>query len=186
MKAAFWAEAPAVELSQGDLIAGVWVGSQFHPRASLKRGPTQKGGATTWLEGTELAVGSDGFGHFLARGKESYALVTTESCEIDKKGGKVPILVAPVLDMNALGDEQFREVVRMRRRYAFFPLPAVEGHFNESYVDLRAMSFVHRPVLEGSTRVASATPEGVEQLAAHIVGFFTRVSMSELKAASNA
>lgn len=164
------------------MLAGVWVGSQFHPRMSLKRGATQKGGGAAWIDdGPALNPTSDGFGHYLARGKSAFALVLSDSCEMDKRGGKVPVLVAPVISLTVVGDEATRETIRNERRYAFFPVDALAEQIDASYVDFRAISYVPRQVLDDSTRVASGDPLGIERLTAHLVGFFTRISLRELR-----
>jgi hypothetical protein len=185
LKAAFWAAEVADDLSQGDVVAGVWIGSQFTPRASLVRGPTQKGGIEVWRQGTDLALDpKTNYGHFLARGRESLAMVLTESCEIDKKQKAVPVLVAPLIALEMIKDEKHRDTIRQERRHAFFPIEALQGKFEESYVDLRAITYLPRDVLDGADRVASVTSSGVQRLAAHIVGFFTRIDLNSITVTS--
>lgn len=183
MSQAYWAESLATELSQGDLLEGVWVGSQFHPRAGLQRGPTAKGGAVTWIELSEWKSGADGRGHFLARGRSTSALVLSQSCEIDKKGGSAPVLIAPVLDLGAtVSAHADQENIRRGLRYAFFPLEGRADLLQESYVDFRAISYVPRAVLDASKRMASGSDAGLRRLEAHLVAFFTRIPMNQLKA----
>lgn len=183
MTARYWSPGPATELSQCDLLAGVWIGSQFHPRTSLVRGPTVKGGGIVWHQDAQWKPSSDGLGHYLARGRQTYALVLSQSCEIDKRGGKSPVLVAPVVDLAAgVQDVESRERIRAGRRYAFFPLEGLPGVLQESYVDFRAISYVPRAVLDEAERPASATESGLERLSSHLVAFFTRISLSSVKA----
>ena len=122
--------------------------------------------------GYEWIPGADGMGYYLSRGREAFAIVLSQSCEIDKKGSKAPVLVAPVLPLaQTVPDVQVRQLIREGRRYAFFPLNELEGHIDESYVDLRAVSFFPRAVLDASDRIGSATDVGAGRLVAHLVGF---------------
>lgn len=178
-----WASALAGDLSQGDLVSDIWVGSQAAPRTALTRGPTAKGGASVWHGGPAWRPEADGRGYFLAQGRSAYALVLSQSCEIDKRGGKGPVLVAPVLPLEeTIADAANREVIRSGRRFAFFPLPSLAPHFPESYVDLRAISYLSRKALDSATRVLSSTEAGTQTLATHLVAFFTRIDVNALLA----
>ena len=176
----YWAETPEDELSQGDLLADSWIGTTVSPRVGLARGATAKGGLLNWQE-APFSTGPDGLGHFLSRGKPAHCIVLSQSCEIDKKGGKAPVLIAPVIDLvAAVQDDAVREKIRSAGRYAFFPLPALGEVIRESYVDLRAITYVPRVVLDGLPRAASASTHGARALTAHLVGFFTRVDLEQL------
>jgi len=179
--ASYWAADIANELSQGDLVSDAWVGASANPRAGLISAPTGKGGLKFWQEAAWKAD-EQGFGHFLSRGRATHALILSQSCEIDKKGGKAPVLYAPVLGLQAsVKDEAAREVIRAGNRYAFFYLPAIDGIIEESYVDLRAITYAPRAVIDVSFRRASASEEGAGALAAHLVAFFTRVDVAQIK-----
>ncbi|MDO9357894.1 MAG: hypothetical protein Q7T70_02735 [Polaromonas sp.] len=133
-----------------------------------------------WQE-TAWKADQQGFGHFLSRGRAVQALILSQSCEIDKKGGKAPVLFAPVLDLqNSVKDEAQREIIRSGSRFAFFYLPALAGILPESYVDLRAISYAPRAVMDAWLRQGSASEDGANLLAAHLVAFFTRVDVTQI------
>lgn len=175
----FWAEKLADELSQGDLLSGAWIGGTADPRQALRKG-TGKGGAVIWTGVNALAPEQDGKAPYLSRGRQCFALVLSQDCEMDKKGGAVPVLVAPVLALETLAPEM-RDIVRQHRRHAFLHLPAV-GPIEESYCDLRAISFVPRPVVDELGRVASASAEGELRLAAQVIMFLFRRDVGDLTA----
>ena len=158
----------------------MWVGSQPSPRVSLERGATARGGKLIWNETSAWVAGKDGLGHFLGRGRQTLSVVLSQSCEIDKRGGKAPVLVAPVVPLSSITDDRVRENIRMGGRYAFFPLPAVDDIVVDSYVDLRAISYLPRNVLDSARRLASASEAGALDLAAHLVAFFTRIRYSAI------
>ncbi len=177
----YWASDLAGELSQGDLLSDAWIGAAPHPRTALLRGPTQKGNLNFWQESAWKAD-AQGFGHFLARGKSHQALVLSQNCEIDKNGGKAPVLIAPVLGLASIPDEKMRDTVRAGNRFAFFYLPSLEGVLPESYVDLRAITYTARAGLAQLTRHGSAAEKGSAALIAQLVAFFTRIDVDEIKA----
>ncbi|WP_017757036.1 hypothetical protein [Pseudacidovorax intermedius] len=175
----YWAAALEADLSQGDLISDAWIGATVVPRTGLKHS-TGKGGVKIWSE-SPFAAGPDGAGHFLARGRESFSLVLSQSCEIDKQGSKAPVLVAPVVDLaKTVPDPDLRQRYRSGGRYAFFPLPELPGYLPESYVDLRAITYMPRAVIDSLARHGSASASGLHSLTAHLVAFFTRVDMKQL------
>jgi len=175
--AGFWASELAEELSQGDLLAGAWVGCTIHPRTALKK-VTGKHGATLWHEASSLVPGTDGKAPYLSRGQQALTLVLSQSCEIDKKGGKLPVLLAPVLPLSNL-PSQMQENVRAARRHAFLHVPAV-GSVPESYCDLRAICFVPRPVVDELGRIASTSEEGELRIAAQVMMFLFRRDIGPL------
>lgn len=179
----FWRVDVADDLSQGDLLGDTWIGSQPSPRVGLKRGATAKGGSVIWNEQDTWTAGSDGCGYFLGRGRQAYSLVLSHSCEIDKRGGKAPVLVAPVLSLlDHTKDESQREFVRAGRRYAFFYLGNLPcGLDGEFYADLRAITYLPRAVLDELPRIASGSGAGVQELSTHLVAFFTRVPMADIR-----
>ena len=109
-------------------------------------------------------------------------MVVSHSCEIDKKGGKGPVLVAPVLSLAlTIKAPTDRDFIRSGRRFAFFYVPAQGTLVEESYVDLRGTTYLRRKALDSSTRVLSSSADGVERLVAHLVAFLTRIDVEGLK-----
>ena len=175
----YWSDALVDELSQGDLLCETWVGTTVVPRVGLKRGPTAKGGKISWEESIWTPT-TDGFGYFLGKGRNIHAIVLSQSCEIDKAGGKLPVLIAPVFPMSNISDLAMQENVRTGRRFAFLPLPAIDGVLTESYADFRAITYLPRAVVDQSERKCSVTDDGADRLAAQLVGFFTRLPFDAL------
>lgn len=175
----FWAPAPSLELSPGDLLTGALIGSSEMPPVPLKL-KSFKAGETAWAE-IPWTPDGNGRGNFLAVGRMVAIMVISHGCEIDKKDGKSPILVAPVFPISALSQDH-QTVVRAGERHAFLPVPEVAGHIAESYVDLRLVSYLQRPMIQSLTRAGSATLEGQDRLAAHLIGFLTRIDLDKLLA----
>ena len=82
--------------------------------------------------------------------------------------------------LSTVTDAAMRGVIRSGDRYAFFPLPALAGVLDEAYVDLRAIAYLPRVVIDDAPRRASASEDGAADLAAHIVAFFTRIPVTKL------
>lgn len=176
---AYWAEALAEEISQGDLLDGAWIGTSASPRVGLKKAPTKSKGGVSWDESVWTSDANN-LGHFLARGRKVHALVLSQSCEIDKKGGVLPVLLAPIFPLSVIQSEEIRQKTRMGERFAFLYLDPIEGVIEESYVDLRAITYVPRAVVDQCTRKASAGVDGTDRLSAQLVAFFTRISMDSI------
>src|SRR5260221_6362659 len=81
--AGWWETQPVPELSQGDVLADVPLGTVTHPIKYLKTAAL-KGGAPGWSEHLEWNSGRDGLGFYLERGKLSLAIVLSWGCQIDK------------------------------------------------------------------------------------------------------
>ena len=175
----YWADEVAAELSQGDLLQNIWVGTSTNPRRGLQAGSTLPKGIKSWIEGDWKE--SDGFGHFLARGQNISAVVISQSCELDKQGGKMPVLVAPVLSIDTITVEAMRDNVREGRRHAFLPLPAIAGLLQESYLDLRRITHIPRPVIDLCDRVRSVSTAGEQRLIAQLVLFLTRIDEKKIR-----
>lgn len=180
MTAPHWAPTLAESLTQGDLIRDAWVGAQFHPRAALKGGPTGHGGLRTWHQHPTWHPNGDGFGHYLARGRVAFAVIISYSCEIDKPGA--PVLIAPVVSLSTVSAEETKAKIIAGEKYSSFAIPELASVIESSYVDLRAITYVPRAVVDQSQRCASATDHGMQRLMAHLIGFFTRVPMSAFQA----
>ena len=147
----------------------------------MKKGHTRKGNAQSWDEqpGFKATLGN-GRGHFLAEGVEYPAIVITEDCEIDKKDGAAHIAVAPVFPLTLVQDPETRDVVRAGRRYPFLPLDAIPNVIDESYADLRFITFANRKLIDAASRRVSMTPVGVLKLQRQIVAFYTRIEMKDI------
>jgi hypothetical protein len=138
---------------------------------------------STWVQVNALVVESDGRAAMLARGVEAPLVVLSQNCEMDKRGSKVPVLVAPVRPLTDLAKEQDRQTVRDGRRNAFLYLPEVGGR-PESFCDLRATTYLQRPVIEGLTRIASMDDAGLTTLARQLIIFLTRIDLAALGGAN--
>lgn len=175
---AYWASELAEELSQGDLLEDAWIGASVSPRKALKKA-TGKGGKIFWDESV-WTEDANQLGHFLARGRRVHALVLSQSCEIDKAGGSLPVLVAPVFPLSIIQDASLRDRYRKGERYAFMPLDELPGVVSESYVDLRTITYVPRAIIDAYERKGSATDAGALRLSTQLVAFFTRIPMDKI------
>jgi len=175
----FWAAAVSADLSPGDLLVGALVGASVFPTVPLKS-KTYKAGETAW-SATPWSSSGDGRGHFLANGRMTSVMVISHSCEIDKQDGTKSVLVAPAFPMTNLQSDH-QAVVRNGERHAFLHIPEVTGQAPESYVDLRSIAYLPRPMINALKRVASATGVGQNRLEAQLIGFFTRIDLDKLKA----
>lgn len=177
--AGYWADSLANELSQGDLLSDAWIGTSVSPGIALKKGATGKNGKQIWDESV-WSANADGFGHFLARGRSVHALVLSHSCEIDKQGGAVPVLVAPIYPLSIIHDADVRERTRKGDRFAFMPIDAIPGVIAESYADFRLTSYLQRYVVDTRLRNGSASEDGAKLLTAKLVAFLTRVDIDNI------
>lgn len=167
------------ELSQGDLLSLVLVGTAANPRKALIRGQTKRGGGETWDASTWKPDGN-GIGHFLARGQEINVIVLSQDCEIDKDDGRAPVLVAPVFPISVIQDQEALNAVVSRKRYPFLPLPEIQGVIKPSYADLRCISYIDRKLIAAAERKKSMSANGVEELVKQIIAFFTHVPFEKL------
>ena len=174
-----WADQLKAELSQGDLLSSALVGTAANPKISLSRGLTRKGGTGSWEE-SAWKSDAKGIGYYLARGRDIHVVVLSDDCEIDKDDGKVPVLVAPVVPISAVQDSAALDAVRSHRRYPFLPLPKLDGSIEESYVDLRCITYIDRKLIAKAVRQASMTQRGVDELVKQIIAFFTHVPFDKL------
>jgi hypothetical protein len=174
-----WAINLKPELSQGDLLSLVLVGTATNPRTSLTRGQTKKQGVQSWDESVWKEAG-DGIGHYLAKGRNANVIVLSQDCEIDKDDGKVPVLVAPVFPVRVFQSQDVLDAVIQRKRYPFLPLPEIQGIIEQSYVDLRCVTYIDRTLIANSRRMSSMSTEGIHELVKQIIAFFTHVPYDSL------
>lgn len=176
----YWADGIESELTQGDLLQDVWVGSSVSPRRALESG-NMKNTTPTWEEcGSALKPNHSGLGHFLARGRSGYAIVISHSCEIDKPRARVLVLVAQVTPLSQLNDATTCENIRQGRRQAFLFLPGIENIFPESYADLRTICYLDKTITDSCVRLRSVTQNGMNLLQCQIVSFVTRIKMDSI------
>ena len=178
-----WASDLKTDLSQGDLLSLVLVGTAAEPKTALTRGPTRKKGLESWDTSAWKADGDD-FGYFLARGREVHVVVVSEDCEIDKDDGKIPVLVAPVFSQDALQTDDARQAVLQGRRFPFLAVEAIPDVIPASYVDLRSITFINRKLMARARRKKSMSSIGVNSLIQQIIAFFTHISVDELRTAN--
>ena len=175
------------DLSQGDLLSLVLVGTASHPKTALMRGATRKGGAQAWEHSPAWKpILGNGRGYFLAEGVESLVVVVTEDCEIDKDSSSAPVSVAPIFPLALIQDIERRADVKNRRRYPFLPLPDLPGIMPESYADLRCITYINRKLIQSADRHKSMTKPGVFDLQRQIIAFFSRISMEDLAVGNRA
>lgn len=167
------------ELSQGDLLSLLLVGTAATPPTSLTRGQTKKHGGESWDTSAWKADGN-GQGYFLAKGRKVNVIVLSQDCEIDKDGGKVPVLVAPVFPVSAIQNQDALHAVINRKRYPFLPLPGIDGIIEQSYADLRCISYIDRKLISAAERQKSMSEHGVHDLVKQIIAFFTHVPFDSL------
>jgi hypothetical protein len=170
MVEAWWLPQVAKDLSQGDIVSALPLGSAFHPFAPVQK-ETGKQGSRVWIE-SNWNADNDGFGYFLARGRIVHALVISHSCKIDKSRRNQRLLLAPIATADRL-DTNFRDQVFRGARYAFMPLPSVPT-LGDCYADLGQISHVDRKFVDGCTRIASMSAEGLLRLESQLFAFFTR------------
>jgi hypothetical protein len=174
MRVGWWAAQLETELSQGDVVVDVLLGTSVHPAVPLVKSTGQRG-ARIWAQ-SEWKPNPEGVGNFLAEGRILPALVVSHSCEIDKQVRNKRVLVAPVAPADRL-EPKLREAVFRQRKYAFVPLPDVPT-LGDSYADLRLISFVPREVLRDDRRVASMSEDGRDLLHTRLFAFFTRKDLA--------
>ena len=175
-----WGDGLKPELSQGDLLSLILVGTAVVPHTALARGPTKKGGGENWIPSPWKPSEGNGIGYFLARGRNADVIVLSEDCEIDKDGGTAPVLVAPVFPLSLIQDQSRRDDVLNGKRYPFLPLPAIDGVIEHSYADLRCINYVDRKAITQSDRKTSMTENGVHNLRLQIIAFFTHVPLDKI------
>ena len=176
-----WLEGLHQELSQGDLVSAVPLGSIAAIDKNLKRGATAKSGQQPWFETPDWQPDSEDRGHFLAIGRLLPLVIISWDCEIDK-GTKVPILVAPAFEVGKLTPE-VQKIVREDKRFAYMLLPPIEAlGFPESYVDFRLIMSIARKIFNTSKRLASMHDDARFDLRARLAQFITRVDVNDLAA----
>lgn len=173
----FWAAGVSPDLSPGDLLVDAIVGATAVPPVPLKS-KSFRGNESGWAQ-VAWSPDGDGRGHFLATGRKTAVMVLSHGCEIDKNGGKAPVLVAPAFPIASLPPEH-QAVARNGERFAFLPIPEIAGQVPESFVDLRLVTYLPRTLIDNLSRVASASEQGQARLAAQLVGFLTRINISTL------
>lgn len=167
------------ELSQGDLLSLVLVGTAASPRTFLTRGQTKKQGEESWNASTWKDDGN-GQSHFLGKGRNVNVIVLSQDCEIDKNSGKAPVLVAPIFPISAIQNPEALNAVINRKRYPFLPLAEINGIIEQSYADLRCITYIDRKLIAEAERKKSMSPEGVHDLVKQIIAFFTHVPFDSL------
>lgn len=166
-------------LSQGDILCSIPLGAPAAPLVFLGRDtfnhPTR---GVYYPQRAELErFPGDPGGLFIAKGRITYGLVMTHSCDLDDPRDGARILVAPVANIENVSDQSSRERIMRRGRLAFVPLPAVPG-VGDCYADLRSMAPLDRPHFGDAKRACSMTEESVLLLHAQLIKYFSRVELS--------
>lgn len=162
----------ASELSQGDILSQVIVGSSVSPLISLSK-TTIKNSQQAWLPNSGWKPDNNQYGHYLSKGKMIYALVMSHDCEIDKNSKGSRILVSAVSPLDVVSNQEVRQAILEQRYFASMPLPGVPN-IGDCYADLRTMTHLDRNLVDRSKRVASMTESARIRLQAQLIGFFTR------------
>lgn len=173
----WWLSGLRPEISQGDIISGVPIGTVLEPVTYLQHAAL-KGGSNGWVDSLTWKPDPSGSGFFRLRGKVSYGLVVSYDCEIDKPNKGTRITVAPVIPITTLQPDQQQRVMT-NPPLRFMPLPQVPG-IGDCYSDLRLITYYPGIPTAALPRVASMTDEAVLRLQAQIVGFFTRIDYAKL------
>lgn len=169
-------------LSQGDIVSQLLIGATDHPVKHLAKQPLEKAGKRLWEEVSELQpFKTDSRALYIARGRLTYAIVVSHSCELDKKNSNL-VLLAPIAPLDRITDTNAKANILAQRRQAFLPLPDVPG-LGTCYADFRTLSYVEMKTIPDNTRQVSMSDEGVLRLRAQIVAFFSRINPVVLETA---
>jgi hypothetical protein len=173
----WWLPSPASVLSQGDIIVDVPIGTVTNPVKYLQKAALKGNSPGGWQESLKFKPDHNGMGNYLAHGRLARVIVLTYGCEVDKDKKKHRIVVAAVNAISNLSSEE-QEIVMGQSAFHSMPLPGIPV-LGDHYADLRLTTFLPKEILETGNRVASMTDEGVLRLQAQLIGFFTRLKVSE-------
>lgn len=160
-------------LSQGDVIRPLISGSAVAPQKSLRR-QQLKGNKPGWAE-VEWTPDNNGVGHYLASGKILPCLIVSHSCDLEKKKDNSRVLISPMLPLSIFPEEA-RQFVLQLLTINLFPVVEVPG-LEDHCADLRCISYVDRNLVNACEIVVSMSEEGMRNLQAHLVTFFTRIKV---------
>jgi len=169
----WWTPQLKSELSQGDVLSPIPIGSPHLPVTYLSKGRVEKG-SQVWLQSSKWQPDGDGIGLFLGKGRVIHGLVVSHDCEIDKPSRSARVLIAPISQLDKL-EESARQPIIEQKRYSLMPLPGVP-QLGDYYADLRCLMWLDRKIVDQNKRIASMSEEGVLRLQAQLIGFFTRKS----------
>lgn len=174
--AGWWAQHVKSELSQGDIVAPLLIGSPHNPTTYLTRGTTGKNGVPQWASLQKFQVDqgdSMGLGFFLGKGLNNHVLIVSHDCEIDKPKNTTRVLVAPVLSINRIQPEH-RERIINQEKFNVIALPDLPD-LGTCYADFRLISPVSREAIDVTgMRIASMTDDAVVLLKVQLTSFFGR------------
>ena len=171
----WWAPHLKAELSQGDVLAPVLIGSVQHPILYLKKGPVLKVNVQSWVPSSDfISNPGDGLGNFLGKGRVVNAIIVSHDCEIEKPRRGTRILIAPASPLTNVTDTNHRQKIMEQKHFALLPLPGIPK-LGDCYADFRLLMWVDKKLVEDAgKRIASMTDEAVIRLHAQLIGFFTR------------
>jgi len=158
-------------LSQGDIVRGVPIGSVVVPLTKLTA-RSFKGGISGYVIADGVAPDENGLFQLLARGPVADVVVLSHSCELDKNESKRRVIVAMVSPLSTLHPDA-RATVAARGRISLVRLLDVPG-LGDCYGDLRTATNVDRRHVAAGDRIASMTEDAVVELRESIAGYFAR------------
>ena len=118
----WWLDNPNPQgLSQGDIIAKLLIGAANHPVKYLAKEPLVRGGKKCWTEVSEFQpFKTDNRGLYIARGRLTFAIVVSHSCELDKSNNN-HVLLAPIASLDSISDVKGRESILASKTQSLSP-----------------------------------------------------------------
>ena len=160
-------------LSQGDVLRALVSGTAPMPFRSL-RSQMLRGGKSGWAESV-WTPDHQGVGHYLASGKLVPCLVVSHSCELDDPKEDSRVLIAPTKLLSDF-NENDREIVLNQLNIPLIPLQDIPG-LQDCCADLRNIQSLRRALVDSTERVVSMSETALKNLQAHLVSFFTRITV---------
>ncbi len=167
----WWAPQIKPELSQGDVLSPVLIGSPAVPETFLSNRHV-KGGELGWFPSSNWQPDGNGRGSFLGKGRIIHGIVVSHDCELDKKRRGARVLVAPISSLEKLSPVHSQPIIE-QKSYSKMPLPGIP-QLGDYYVDLNCLMWLDREIVDRVKRIASMSEDGVTRLHAQLFGFFTR------------
>lgn len=167
----WWAPQIKSELSQGDILSPVLIGSSAVPETYLVKRQF-RGGEQAWSPSSNWQPDGNGKGSFLGKGRIIHGIVVSHDCELDKKRRSARVLVAPISSLEKLLPEESQPIIE-QTSYSKMPLPDIP-QLGNYYVDLNCLMWLDREIVDRIKRIASMSEDGVTRLHAQLFGFFTR------------
>jgi hypothetical protein len=178
-----------VGLSQGDILRDIPLGGTLVPLTFLSKEPfttEQQRVVYTKYDQLQPYPQEQDVGHWVAKGRVSFAVVVTHSCDLDDIEDTERIVVAPVFKISRVtSSEADRARIMNGGRATYAPLPNVPN-LGDCYAELRSMYCVDRSLFTAEHRLCSMTDEAVWIFRAQLIDYFTRLEQKHVLAAMQA